>query len=170
MVVTASANGISGGGGIPSRRAAKTIGSPGGVGASSVTLTTPSVPCAKAASIACAMSATWMRLNTWPGLGVVWCAPEPHIDQRILPGPIDAGEAQDRDRDLALPAERLPGLLGRDALARAVMRGSGRGRLVAPGAAVIAIDPDGRQQHHVAQPRRGGERVVQCAQHRVAVL
>jgi len=39
-----------------------------------------------------AMSATWMRLNTWPGLAMFLARPEPHIDQRILSGPIDAAE------------------------------------------------------------------------------
>ena len=54
----ASSKGISGGGSRPRSCAANTIGSPGGLGSSSVTLKMPLALRANAASIACAMSAT----------------------------------------------------------------------------------------------------------------
>ena len=110
----ASSKEISGGGSRPRSCAANTSGSPGGVGSSSATLKMPAASRANAASIACAMSATWMRLKTWPGLTMRRALPRAICSQRVAPGSVDAGEAQHGDGDAAALAEILPGVLGRE--------------------------------------------------------
>ena len=71
----------------PNSCAAKASGSPGGVGSSSATLKMPRARCANAASIACAMSSTWMRLNTWPGLTMRRASPRAIWTSAFRPGP-----------------------------------------------------------------------------------
>ena len=83
----ASANGISGGGATPMSCAAKTSGSPGGDGSSSATLKIPEASRANAASIACAMSPTWMRLKIWPGLTMRRALPRAICTSAFCPGP-----------------------------------------------------------------------------------
>ena len=100
------------------------------------------------------MSATWMRLNTWPGLSIRLRAAARDLHQRILPGSVDSRQPQDRDRLAGAAAERGPGLLGLEPLAAARRDRRGRRRLVDPAAAVIAIDADGRQIDDRAQMRR----------------
>ena len=56
-----------------------------------------------------------MRLNTCPGLATRCARPAQEPHQRVLAGPVDAGEPQDRDRQVAPRPERAPGLLGVEA-------------------------------------------------------
>ena len=83
----ASAKAISGGGATPRSCAANTIGSPGGDGSSSATLKIPDALRANAASIACAMSATWMRLKICPGLTMRRALPRAICMSAFCPGP-----------------------------------------------------------------------------------
>ena len=76
-----------GGGSRPISSAANTIGSAGGPGSSSAILNTPVTPRSKAASIARAISPTWMRLKTWPGLTTRRALPRASATSAFCPGP-----------------------------------------------------------------------------------
>ena len=103
---------------------------------------------ANAASIACAMSETWMRFETWPGLAMRCSGPAQEADHGVLAGTIDAAKPQDRDRQLAARAERLPCRLGIAACAAAPgeIRNDLRA-LVDPGAVAVGVDAERRQIH-----------------------
>ena len=92
------------------------------------------------------------------------------LDQRVLPGSVNAGEAQDRDRDAAARAKIQPGLLGGEPLAAARRARLRRRCLVDPGAAAVAINADGREIDDCAQPLRVRQNIAAGAQHRIAVL
>ena len=93
-----------------------------------------------------------VRLDDPPRLALA------QIDERIAAGPIDPGKAQDVGFGPPRPGRRRPARLvlePRQSARRARPRRAG---LVDPGAAVIAINADGRIIDDAPQRRRGGDR------------
>ena len=76
----------------------------GGAGSSSATFQIwPSRPRVRTSRVTSAMSSTWARLTTWPGLTIRRASPCAEPRQRVAARPVDAGQAQDVDRDPAAP-------------------------------------------------------------------
>ena len=117
------------------------------------------------------MSATWMRLNTCPGLTMRCARALGELDERVPPRPVDAGEAEDAERHVrAAPPSSAHAFSA--AIRAAVARHArvGRRLLVDPGAAVVAIDADGGEVADPAELRRGEDVVAMHGEHRVAGL
>ena len=79
------------------------------------------------------------------------------IDERIAAGPVDAGEAQDVGFRPPRPRRRRPARLVLEPRQSARRARPRRARLVDPGAAMIAINADGRIVDDAPQRRRGGD-------------
>src|ERR1700719_3967623 len=98
----------------------------------------PDAPRAKAASVGLGMMPGWMRLNTLPGMNDAAGLSARDLDQRVLPGSVNAGEAQDCDCDVLARAKIQPGLLDGEALAAARRARLRRRWLVGPGGVAAA--------------------------------
>ena len=92
------------------------------------------------------------------------------LDQGILSGSVDAGEAQDGNRGAAPCAVPLPRALGIKACAAARRARLWRRGLVDPFTAVVAVDADRRQINDRAQVARVRQRIAKSSQHGIAVL
>ena len=91
-----------------------------------------------------------------------------HLLEGTAPGPIDAREAKDVQRQAG---DRRPLRLGLHPPGSAPRGGGERRRLVHPAAAMIAIDAGGREIPRPGQARRGlGDLGEQRRQHRIARL
>jgi hypothetical protein len=147
--------------------AAKAIGSPGGAGSSSATLKMPSARRAKAASIACAMSPTWMRLKTCPGLTM----------RRALPRAIWTARSVRARKCRRAAGWRRRCRGARRVFARRARRQAARGRAPSPAAAAFPRRPRRRHGRHRRRPstdRRSSaagrlrQGVAECGEHGIA--
>ena len=147
----ASAKAISGGGSRPRSFAAKTIGSPAGVGSSSATLKIPDAGAAERCIDGLGDVADMDAIENLPGLYDATGFAARDLNQRILSRTVNAGEAEDGDGDAVLRAKILPGLLCSKTLAAAPRIGVRRRCLINPGAGVIAVNANRGQINHRAQ-------------------
>src|SRR6185295_8287598 len=90
--------------------------------------------------------------------------------ERVLARPVDAGEAEDRDRLAGALSERFPRVFSVEPLAAALRDRHRRRGLVDPAAGVIAIDADGREIDDRPQVRRASDRAGEWPEHRVTLL
>ena len=112
--------------------------------------------------IARAISVTWIRLNTCPGLDQAPRRALAQPDERVAARTVDARQTQDGGRNGPFPAQFNPVSFGDDAPPRARRHGAAPGCLVNPSAIAISVDADRGQisdpfkRRHVVQNRRRG--------------
>ena len=138
--------------------AAKATTSCGGAGSSSATFQIPPGPPASISRIATpAISSTWTRLNTWPGLTIRRASPRRSLSTHCGQAHRCRRAAGCR-RHAARFAESAPFAFGREPPSRARRPRRRRAQLVDPGPVAVAVDAHAGEIDDARQRRRGGDR------------